>query len=462
MMHSAQPKRVISSLRLAALTAAVLLAGCAEATSTPSPTDPLAPPTATAAPSPTATPTVAPTPTAPPTAPRTAPPTIAPTPTRTPVPTASPTPLPTATLVPTPTPLPASTPTPVPTATRAPTPTPLPTSTPMPTSTPTPEPTATPVPTPTPIPFQPLSSEELKNLLDRLVRPVRQTFSTTYSADGPVHFDNSGLLLEMFENTYYHLTGTSPAQEGYVIRILATEDYWRVSDEEGASAVKAFAGWCCRVKEDGIHMFVNADKLLPYALSTVFHEVGHGLHDILNPEQWGEWNEVFEYPDGLLTWRAYVEAVAIAFEAANFRVLEELTGVEASALPEGWFIQEASIRAIGNSVATLPDSEVYGSEAYDRGRLLIWTAVLYDPELAHLRKEFERSGRLSGSSMYELFLKLALLDGAEIAPYIDSVTPEELTEVRQTIRNTVDARSGRSGIEYPELATRMYETILLP
>ena len=71
--------------------------------------------------------------------------------------------------------------------------------------------------------------------------------------------------------------------------MLATEDYWRVSDEEGASAVRGkFAlGWCCREKEDGVHMFVNADKLLPSALSTVFHEVGHGLHDILNTRAMG-------------------------------------------------------------------------------------------------------------------------------------------------------------------------------
>ncbi len=291
---------------------------------------------------------------------------------------------------------------------------------------------------------------------------MRQTFSTTYSSDGAVHSDNSGLLLEVFENTYYHLTGTSPVQEGYVIRILATEDFWRVSDEEGYPGGKAALGWCCREKEDGIHMFVNADKLLPSALGTVFHEVGHGLNNILSPEQWGEWNEVFEYPDGLLTWRAYREAVAMAFEVANFRILEEQTGVEASALPQGWHIPDSAIRAIGDSVATLPNSEVYGGEAYDRGRLLIWTAMLYDPELTHLRTEFEANGRLSGASLYELFLRLVQLEGGEISAYMDSVTPEDLTAVRQAIQTTVDGRTGRRGIEYPELATRMYDTIILP
>ena len=318
------------------------------------------------------------------------------------------------------------------------------------------------MPTATPIPFEPLPPEELKDLLDRLIRPVRQTFSTSYTPDGPVHSDNSGLLLEIFENTYYHLTGRTPAQEGYVIRILSTEDYWRVSDEEGYPRGKAALGWCCREKEDGIHMFVNADKLLPSALGTVFHEVGHGLNRILRPEQWTQWREVFEYPNELQTWRAYREAVAMAFEVANFRVLEEQTGVEASALPEDWYIPNAAIRSIGDSVRALALTDEYGHEVYDRGRLLIWTAMLHDPALSHLKAEFESNGRLSGASLYELFLKLVELDGAEIAAYIDSVTPQDLTEARQAIRNTIEDRSGRRGLEYPELGQRMYETIVLP
>ena len=66
----------------------------------------------------------------------------------------------------------------------------------------------------------------------------------------------------------------------------------------------------------------------------------------------------------------------MVFEAANFRILAEHTGVETSALPEGWYIPDSYIDSILISVATLSNSEVYGPEAYDRGRLLIWTAVL--------------------------------------------------------------------------------------
>ena len=304
----------------------------------------------------------------------------------------------------------------------------------------------------------------MKDLLDQIVRPVRQTFSTSYTSEGAIKSDNSKLLLELFENTYFHLTGSSPAEKGYVINILSTEDYWRVTDEEGAPpGHKARAGWCCREKDDGIHMYVNADNLLPRALSIVFHEVGHGLHDILNPEQWRQWYEVSKYPDELPTWRAHTEAIAMVFEAANFRILAEHTGVETSALPEGWYIPDSYIDSILNSVVTLSRSEVYGPEAYDRGRLLIWTAVLEDPELSHLRREFETNGRLSGSSLYEVFLKFVNMGGDEISSYIDSVTPDgDLGEISRVIRDTVQERTGQRDLEYPELGKVMYDSIVLP
>ncbi len=152
----------------------------------------------------------------------------------------------------------------------------------------------------------------------------------------------------------------------------------------------------------------------------------------------------------------------MAFEAANFRILAERTRVETSALPEGWHIPDSAIASILDSVATLSNTDEYGREVYDRGRLLIWTAVLTDPELSHLRSEFDDNGRLSGSSLYEVFLKFVNMDADEILPYIDSVTPDDLEAVRQIIFDTVRQRYGQSGLEYPELATKMYDSIVLP
>jgi hypothetical protein len=88
-------------------------------------------------------------------------PTSTPQPTASPVPTPSPIPTPTATPKPTPiptsTPVPTATPQPTPTPTLAPTPTPTPTPLPAPTPVPTPQPTATRTPVPTPVPVPSVS-----------------------------------------------------------------------------------------------------------------------------------------------------------------------------------------------------------------------------------------------------------------------------------------------------------------
>ena len=157
------------------------------------------------------------------------------------------------------------------------------------------------------------------------------------------------------------------------------------------------------------------------------------------------------------------ETIAMVFETANLRILAEHTGVETSALPEGWYIPDSAIDSILNSVATLSNTDEYGREVYDRGRLLIWTAVLKDPELSHLRREFETNGRLSGSSLYELFLKFANMEADKISSYIDSVTPDgDLVEISRVIRDTVRERIEQRGLEYPELAREMYDSIVLP
>ena len=143
---------------LAALVAALLLAGCDDADEgAPTPTATATPTAvvATATPEPTPTATPEPTPTATPEPTPMATPEPTPTPTPEPTPTATPEPTPTATPEPTPTPTPEPTPTPTPEPTPTATPEPTPTATPEPTPTATPEPTPTATPTPEPTPEGP-------------------------------------------------------------------------------------------------------------------------------------------------------------------------------------------------------------------------------------------------------------------------------------------------------------------
>ena len=86
-----------------------------------------------------------------------------------------------------------------------------------------------------------------------------------------------------------------------------------------------------------------------------------------------------------------------------------------------------------------------------------------DPDFSHLREEFEANGRLSGSSLYEVFLKFVNTPGDEIFSYIESVTPDgDLGEITQVIRNTIQQRIGKRGLQYPELGQVMYDSIILP
>jgi hypothetical protein len=160
--------------------AALLLAGCAQATPSP-----------TATPEPTATPTA--------------------TPTRTPTPTATPTPTPTRT----------------PRPTRTPTPTPTPTATP--TNTPTPIPLPTKTPTPTPIPLAP----DVASLLS-ITRPGPVPFDANALHDAMLQarsdMEQMGGLLDRLVNS-----GSESCEPyiGWYYSLMISPVYDGVSDDWG-------------------------------------------------------------------------------------------------------------------------------------------------------------------------------------------------------------------------------------
>jgi len=71
---------------------------------------------------------------------------------------------------------------------------------------------------------------------------------------------------------------------------------------------------------------------------------------------------------------------------------------------------------------SLEDEDYEGP--YHRASLIVWHAILNDPELSHLKEELFEEGRLSGKSYLELFTKLSLLSHSQVEPYIESITPD--------------------------------------
>ena len=301
--------------------------------------------------------------------------------------------------------------------------------------------------------FEPLSPAELKERLTQALGIKQQVYSTVYST-GPQGTttvemrDHSGLLIEIFENGYYLLTGRSVQQDGWEPRYLTTEDFWAITSPSS----RFVDGWCCIRTERGLELIMRGHRPVARALAVTAHEAGHALHRLLNPAQTKSPPESV----GGALW----EAQAYSFEVAFMRKIGEYTGIETARYPSGhnW----TGYREVWRDLFVRARDDP--SEPHARGRLFMWLALLNDPELIHLKHELERDGQLSGSSLYEMYLRFAMLTPSEVEPYIESITPdtgEEWSDVLNYIFATVASRTSHS-LEFPDLTLNTPTLVICP
>ena len=299
--------------------------------------------------------------------------------------------------------------------------------------------------TPTPE-FTPLSSDEMREKLTEAFgsnAPVLGT-AATFTPQGKTTYwrDASDLIIEVFENGYWLLTGRTIQRDGWEARYYAREDYERLADERGDPGLKTALGWCCiRTGGDSrLRLVMRGYEPQNSALAVTAHEAGHALQRLLNPAQ----SKVRR--DSLIG--ALREAQAYAFEVALIRKIGEYAEVETAQAPAGyrWDLYLAERRdAMRNSTQDL-------AQEHARGRLIMWQAVLHDPDLARLRRELERNGRLSSDSLMEMYYKFVRLTPSEIEPYIESIsTKAPLSDDLNYFAGAVRKRTDKTGIEYPDL-----------
>ena len=301
--------------------------------------------------------------------------------------------------------------------------------------------------------FQPLSTGELRQLLSTAFGSQVPVFSqvTTYSPDGKsvVKRDISSLVIEIFENGYHLLTGRTVQQDGWEARYYSLEDYRVLADERDDPGLWRSLGWCCIRTEGGLALIMRADQPSDAATATTAHEAGHALQRILNPVQSKAERE------SLIG--AMMEAEAFTFEVALVRKIGEYTDIETARFPSGydWGTYLDNWRqALSESVNDLT------MEHY-RGRLIMWQAVLNDPDLVHLRQELEQNGHVSADSMMDMYRKFVKLTPAEIEPYIESITVEPLSDDLNTIFGTVTKRTGYT-TNFPDLVLNVPTLVISP
>ena len=311
--------------------------------------------------------------------------------------------------------------------------------------------------TPTPA-FQPLSRDEMRAKLTEAFGSNSAVLGwvETFTNEGKTTYwrDASDLIIEVFENGYWLLTGRTIQQDGWEARYYAREDYDRLADERKDPGLKAFVGWCC-MRTDGdsrLRLVMRGDKSQNAALATTAHEAGHALQRLLNPAQSKGGGR-----DSLIG--ALREAEAYTFEVALIRRIGEYAEVETAQAPEAccWDRYLAARRDdMRNSTQDL-------SEEHDRGRLIMWQAVLHDPDLAHLRRELERNGSLSADSLMDMYYKLVSLTPSEIEPYIESIsTQAPLSDDLNYFAGVVRKRTNKTGIAYPDLVLNRLTLLTSP
>ncbi len=301
--------------------------------------------------------------------------------------------------------------------------------------------------------FAPLSPEELKQRLTDAFGSQQPVFASVavFGPDGKTiqEIDGSDLVIEIFENGYYLLTGRTVQQDGWEARYFSVEDYNALADEREDPGLKRTLGWCCIRVDEGLALVMRADRPLDSATATTAHEAGHALQRLLNPVQ----NKAPR--DSLIG--ALREAEAYSFEVALARKIGEYTGVEIARLPTGYrwraFLDQKR-EDFKESVNDL-------TKEHDRGRLIMWLAVLHDPELADLREELERDGYLSADSVYRMFLRFTRLAPSEVEPYIESITPQRLGNDLNTFSGMVNKRAGYV-IEFPDLVLNVPTLAISP
>ena len=285
--------------------------------------------------------------------------------------------------------------------------------------------------------FEPLPADALKQRLTEVVG------STAESGN------RSGLIVEIFENGYYLLTGRSAQEDGWEARFLTYDDYIVLAEERNTPRPKQSNGWCCIRTDAGLQLIMRGDRPPDAATVSTAHEAGHALQRLLNPAQSKAARE------SLIG--AMREAEAYTFAVAITRKIGEYTGVETARWPSGYdwpaYLDSWRLK-LRESVDDL-------TREHDRGRLIMWQAVLHDPELAHLGMELQRDGHVSADSMLDMYYRFVRLTPSEIGPYIDSITSEVLSDDLSFIFGMISSRIGFDS-ELQDLTVNVPTLVLSP
>lgn len=263
-----------------------------------------------------------------------------------------------------------------------------------------------------------LTTEEVQRRLSRLEALRSTSMPTVGSGSAGAATE----VLEMAGVVYAELYGRAIDDESLSVHIVSKAEYgdWvdaecrdvaggllgesRATYLEACSRAKDFVGYQSRWR--GLHRIVVQGERPPMqVLSTLAHELGHFVQSRTNPAL-----------DALtdLDFRAVREAQAYAHQTLFLRTLQDLTGFDLLLYPR----IDGFDRFVPQQVAALVrDAD---RDEHARGKLLLWLALLTDPQLRGQRTVLFNTISLNTGASRELFDYLVALPPSEVRRYVSA------------------------------------------
>jgi len=237
--------------------------------------------------------------------------------------------------------------------------------------------------------------------------------------------------LDIVDVTYYSLYGKSLKDEPLSIHILTEADYsgWlhlecrdriinlnpqsRSEQEQRCNRLEGFSGFTTFWRGRH-HIVVRGERPPIQVLDTLAHELGHFRQSLLNSGLNGSF-----FPVNIL---ALKESQAYAHQAVFLRRIESLTGRDLLLYPK----LEGYRDFVAKRFSDLNDSVAI--DEHSRGRLILWMALLTDPNLRRNRNELFDNQILSETATQNLFNYLMKMNVKEGSSYVSAVLKELKTQ----------------------------------
>ena len=228
-------------------------------------------------------------------------------------------------------------------------------------------------------------------------------------------------MIAVADAVYYSLYGVSIADEPLDIHVLSDENYtlWsdiqckdtldtisadvRSSFEESCERLQGFSGFTAQWRGQH-HIVAHSERPPIQVLATLAHELGHFRQAVTNPS--------LDREAPSHAYRSFREAQAYAYQVFFFRTLESLTAQDLLVYPLLHGYESYVNQHLENWVSSMSSSE------HSLGRLVLWMALLTDPELRRARTVLLDNRYLTAEAALEVFEYLVSFSADEVEGYV--------------------------------------------